>query len=197
MRLIQLYEDIPKEWDHSVFDFSVSNPREEYAAFRNMTMYCHKMAGKPLGVGSARTVFNVDNTALKVAQDPLGVAQNKVEAQNLQKYASSGLFIPLVDVASHYRWIQVAIALPLPPHYFDKELGCSIEDAIHTVIPHYIESGELGQVKESELLKKLVMLYKTDFDWSDIDNPHNWGLYKGEPVIIDAGMDASLQSNYR
>lgn len=93
--------------------------------FAGKVKYCRDRL-QFLGRGSSRIVFKVDdNTALKLAWNNRGVAQNKTEAQIKNDYymAMYSMFPKVYDVDENYAWIEMELARKAKPNDFKRLTG--------------------------------------------------------------------------
>ena len=103
----------------------------DLAAFRKlkslqkMIHYCNLKLYK-LGAGSSRCVYQIDpSTALKVAKNEKGVAQNDVENDSFLQ--GIGLFPEIYDADPNGRWLEVELAEKAKLRDFEDILGVRFE----------------------------------------------------------------------
>lgn len=188
---------LPDSWD-----------KEKYKGrldFKEMVRYASERAAI-LGKGSSRIAFEIDfkntKSALKIALNPAGISQNIQEVKylsdsHLQKL---GIVIPLIDYdKENYkpRWLQVAIAGRINEDFFKEKYGYTLKEIVYYI--HKDLNGKNPdslQIDQGDILIKglydLIGNYK-DLLYGDLARIDNWGLYKGNPVIIDIGFDAVSQ----
>lgn len=188
---------LPDSWD-----------KEKYKGrldFKEMVRYASERAAI-LGKGSARIAFEIDfkskNSALKIALNPAGIAQNIQEVKylsdtHLQKL---DIVIPIIDYdKENYkpRWIQVEIAKKITEDFFQEKYGHTLKEIVYYIYKDL--NGKNPDVisidQDDKLIKGLYDLignYK-DLLYGDLARVDNWGLYDGRPVIIDIGFDAVSQ----
>ena len=66
---IEISEEYPKDFDLNQF--------KSIKSFKGKVLYAKEKLGNPIGMGSSRVVFRVDdNKVLKLAKNPKGQAQN-------------------------------------------------------------------------------------------------------------------------
>lgn len=199
---------LPDDWDKEVYN-------KPNASFASQLRYAQERAAK-LGRGSSRAVFNIKfqgrETALKIATNKKGLAQNEFEADILSDYyiKDLGIAIPLIDFDTENeppRWIHTEKAEKMKPTQFKKFFGVS-HNEIQAVINY-------GTGKNNNLSAEVK-------EWMyDEDNPHhdyisalidlvgnygipsgdftrlaNWGVYKGHPVIIDIGLSNEVAKQH-
>lgn len=159
-------------------------------------------------------------TVLKVAKNQKGLAQNSVEADILRDgYASQlGIMIPLIDFDTQNKepvWIHTEMAQKAN----DKQL-CAImrceslmslitfataiagksrflkaQDCIDTMADEGKSQEDIDIC--TEYANKLADLTSSfDIELGDFTNPRNWGLYQGQPVVIDVGLTLNVFKQY-
>lgn len=99
-------------------------------SFSERNKYCLKMLGKPIGKGSSRIVYQIDDeTCLKLAWNEKGVAQNMEEINIARDGFIS--YIPKVYNGSDEEnglWIITQYVLPAKAIDFKKVLGILFDD---------------------------------------------------------------------
>lgn len=99
-------------------------------SYNRRVEYCKQMLGNPIGNGSSRMVFQIDDeTCLKLAKNEKGVAQNMEE----MRIASDGFisYIPKVFNGSDEEnglWVISQYVIPAKIQDFEKVLGISFYD---------------------------------------------------------------------
>ena len=96
-------------------------------ALSKRVAYCKQHLGNPIGNGSSRMVFQIDDEkVLKLAKNQKGIAQNNVEADwGAQNY---GVLPNLYKVADDDSYLVTEYVLPAKPQDFQVCLGMSFED---------------------------------------------------------------------
>lgn len=192
-----------------------------------------------LGEGSSRKTFNLKpsdfknsgikfnrDSALKIAYNQKGIAQNIAEINLIKKAKKSDLIIPYVDYDDSDKpiWIQYEVADLIKDEKEPIFNGRSFNDLLHTsslydliVYAQFKQDGSFKNMKEISLnrirkyndyddslmqdfydiVDELVKVSDvTKLVLSDLDNIENWGIYKGRPVIIDFGLDEESVKHY-
>ena len=189
--------------------------------YDEMINYCVEMLGEPIGVGSSRVVFQIDDeTVLKLARNDKGNAQNKEE---INIGLNSGLiYVPKVFNGSDEKngnWIISEFVLPAKKGDFRKVFGIKFDD-IADFCYHLQESGDncflsdyhKKRVQEiyddyswcvngTKLLKEISILYeKHNSLVNDLVNMGNWGLCrrngKTYMVMLDSGCSLEVYNRY-
>ena len=201
---------IPDDWDKSVYTPQTSYKRRiAYAVER----------AKKLGKGSSRTVFTITldgrPTALKVAHNGKGMAQNAVEAELLSDgYLSKvGIMIPLIDYDEEHEqpvWIHTEQANKSTEKQLCSLIRCGKLEWVVNAAKygmtgrgqnHFDEVTKLfgkdGLEIFAEYVDDLQELSGFGVDLDDFSVARNWGLWKGRPVVIDVGFtDTVRQQHY-
>ena len=180
---------------------------------------------KPLGQGSSRAVFVGDKqTALKVAVNAKGLAQNKLEVQVYNKARSkpyTDLITNVFEYDEDYLWIESERASPgVGYNTWIKHTGVNFSSWI-VLLNRYIEYSKCNpkvwkgaidrmtpvekEVVSSQLFQHVIAMLK-DFkmvvsgDLHDFGNPDNWGTVKRNGkqclVVIDYGLDTKVYDKW-
>jgi hypothetical protein len=191
----------PEDWDRGTFKQS----------FKKQIAYAVERA-KKLGTGSSRVAFTIPfegrDTVLKIAKNRKGLAQNEIESDWGLFNMYPDILIPLLDVDEDNdppRWVHFEKAEKLKPAQFQSIQGYSFEhfgkmlrqfgdDYKNKKYGFWRHDGNIPdeiktEIIESELYKDVTeMIVNFDFLAGDFAAIQNWGLWKGNPVIIDVGI---------
>ena len=186
--------------------------------------YCKKMLGNPIGNGSSRVVFQIDDeTCLKLAKNAKGVAQNMEEIRVLSNSYLS--YVPKIYNGSdeeHGLWIITQYVIPAKKEDFERILGIPF-----LVIQKFAESTDkrfnyrLGQGVMTHANKVIENLYskyenndlvielfddihclKADYEQfvGDLANIKNWGMVMENGstflVMLDTGLGEEIFNQY-
>lgn len=185
---------LPDEWDVDIYN--------ERVPFAQRLRYAKERAMQ-LGRGSSRVAFEIPyqgrKTALKIATNRKGAAQNEEESLLLDDYVVNqiGIVIPLIDYDERNpqpTWIHTEYAQKITQKQLERFFGgVSLQD-----ITWYLEYRRSGmginrklpeEVFENEYFQRLQdLVLNFSIPATDLGRKANWGLYKGEPVIIDLGL---------
>lgn len=206
---------LPADWDPAQY--------QQGTSFKQRLAYALERA-KKLGTGSSRVAMTIEYqgrpTVLKIAKNTKGLAQNNVEADILgDGYASKlGILIPLIDYDEQNRepmWIHTELAQKASDKQLSNLMGVTkLDDVVQ--LAKAIEGKQRGLSYQSEIeyLQKagkteqqietaidyanaLVDLSNSfDMELNDLNRKANWGIYNGKPVIIDAGANSNVISQY-
>lgn len=168
--------------------------------------YCVKMLGEPIGDGSSRAVFQIDDTrVLKLATNMKGIAQNKAEVM-VYNQATDKTFMPIIYNDSdmeNYFYVISEYVLPAEYEDFKKVIGIPFY-----LLESFISNNKLESAmkkyedvpKVHELLQYLITMSNMGvdiFDWTVISN---WGLAKRNGkaalVTLDNGFTQSVANNF-
>ena len=168
--------------------------------------YCVKMLGEPIGKGSSRAVFQIDDTrVLKLAINMKGVAQNKAEVM-VYNQAPDKTFMPIIyndsDMESYFYVISEYV-LPAEEEDFKKVVGIPFYRLESLISNKKLESAMKSyedMPKVHDLLQYLITMSNMGveiFDWTTISN---WGLAKrnGKPAIVtlDNGFTQNVVNHF-
>lgn len=208
MKLKELFEaPLPSSWDDAIYD--------EKLPFSTRVKYAQERA-KVLGRGSARVVFNIkykgQPSALKVAANRKGMAQNEVEVDLLNDwYAKSlGLFIPMIDYDtknSQPTWIHTRIAKKATDADFKRIVGVDARGLVEYAKAFHgertmfgdINSDYFKRVKKNHPTVEAIIDYYGNYgrpQMGDYTSPRNWGIYNRRLVIIDAGFNDDIYARF-
>lgn len=173
--------------------------------------YCLKEFGEDVGRGSSRAVFQIDDVqVLKVALNPKGIAQNKVEASTKQMNLPIFPYIYYVD--NGYKWLVTEYVLPAQEEDFRHCIGENMYDFFYYIVPYIKELKYRGGISryeddfvpaygDSEFYRTLAK-YILDYDIpiGDIQRVENWGITKRNGkdtlVILDPGWNKETMKLY-
>jgi len=196
---------LPDEWDKKMFSPQTS--------FARMVAYAKERA-KQVGRGSSRVAFVIDYqgrpTILKVAVNSKGIKQNQEETQLLDDYyiENLGITIPMIDHdednGDRITWIHTEFAEKITQKQLEKFFG-GIDMFRVTA---YLDSqtgksrnmyGDIPEeIVENEYFQKLQdLIISFDLPAEDLARKANWGIYQGEPVIIDLGYTDATAKLYQ
>ena len=194
------------------------NPKmiDRISSFRGRLNYCKEHLGRPIGTGSSRAVFQIDDEKiLKLAINPRGITQNKAEDERfIQTY---GITTEVVDSNSDGLWIISEFAIPANKKDFQVCLGITYDEYCEFVkksARRYLPNGrrpysEMSDERYEYLLENnewLLQLdsYMADYKikgWADLTVFRNIGMVKrnGEPtiVILDYGFNNDSVDEYK
>ena len=190
-------------------------------SFKDKIKYLNSTLGEPIGKGSSRWVYQVDDYAvLKLAVNSKGIAQNEAEYSML----SDGLLsiIPKVLNGSdeeNYQWIVTEFVLPAKKSDYKKILNIDFLEIAKFCSNTDISRGRgsYANVAYRQLVEMYdkyegnddiieflndISSYAADYDRpvGDLTRIVNWGLtnreYGPELVILDAGLDYDTYDKY-
>lgn len=183
-------------------------------SYAGQIKYCREKLGKPLGQGSSRMVFPIDDEkVLKLAKNGKGIAQNETEDDWFLQ--SIGLFAKVYDCDENHRWIEMQLARKARPTDFMRfynyrfDVICAYMDYVHSLYTRYPfhrdkQYDELfHQIENSDNYSDTIfyMLYEymanTQLEAvGDLKKISSWGIVKdqGEEslVMIDYGLSDSV-----
>jgi hypothetical protein len=206
---------LPTDWDPAQFGRG--------STFKARLAYALERA-KRLGTGSSRVAMTIEYegrpTALKIAKNQKGLAQNEVEAELLSDgyIRQLPMVIPIIDYDEENRqplWIHTELAQKASEKQLCAIMGCtSLRELVSLaqgisgksrfttyqgVVASMRRNGLTDEQIETatEYANTLVDLNNSfDVEIGDFITAANWGLYQGRPVIIDLGFTTNVATQY-
>lgn len=197
---------LPDDWDKSKFDGSKRTSFAEQLAYA-------KERAKRVGGGSSRVAFKIEfqgrPTILKIAKNGKGLAQNEQEAQMLSDWYAKGLeiMIPMIDYdedSSRPTWLHVELATKASDSDFVRVCGGNLMDLM-SYASQYIgkknmfhgDPTKVEDADDNEFVNSFVDLCGNyDHPLGDYSRLANWGIYKGQPVLIDLGLSKDVMKTH-
>lgn len=210
---------LPDHWDTAVFTPGNAIKKQVDYVLAN---------SQKLGTGSSRIVTSImyqgRPTALKIAKNKKGLAQNQAEFDIVNDgYAKNlNIVIPLIDWDKENnppRWLQFEQAVKASEKKLCAIMKCTC--LVDVVMSAEIMSGSLPDPKglnatairrrreeagfTSEEDSDTFYDYANDLaaladsyniELIDFCRAQNWGIYKGKPVVIDIGFTSAVSSSY-
>lgn len=185
---------LPDDWDADIYN--------EWVPFAQRLRYAKERAMQ-LGRGSSRVAFEIPyqgrKTALKIAINHKGIAQNEEESMLLDDYMvrQIGIVIPLIDYDERNpqpTWIHTEYAQKITQKQLERFFGgVSLTEIVWYLDYHRSGKGTRinlpDEIFENEYFQRLQdLVLNFGIPAGDLARKANWGLYKGEPVIIDLGL---------
>ena len=168
--------------------------------------YCVKMLGEPIGNGSSRAVFQIDDTrVLKLATNIKGVAQNKAEVAVYNQTADKA-FMPIIYNDSdmeNYFYVISEYVLPADEEDFEYVLGVSFDTLREIIYDRTMETviDEYDNLPNfQKLLQYIENMHDDGINIDDWHNINNWGLAKrnGKAIMVtlDNGFTNNVANNF-
>jgi len=199
---------LPDDWDGDIYNERIS--------FAKRIRYAQERA-KKLGTGSSRVAFEIPYkgrlTVLKIAKNRKGMAQNEVEANLMSDYylMSMGIVIPMIDYDERNAmptWIHTEKAEKMTLPKFRKFTGGGdFRDLVNYALALTGNAGRYQSVDlknppvdvELEFVQdftEAVGNYQGSIEFLDAAQKANWGIYKGDPVMIDIGLSSDVYKEH-
>lgn len=183
----------------------------EIHSFAERVRYCREHLGEPVGNGSARMVFQIDDSkCVKLAKNQKGIAQNEVEDDRFKQRFD--IFPKIYDSDDNGLWIECEYVLPARTSDFKNCLGFTFEkfkDWCWSTFSRYnryyrdrMSDEEYGEMLENSPFLQDMEDYLTNYQVADNDiiSIRNWGLAlrDGEalPVLLDHGLNDDVFNRY-
>ena len=201
---------LPDDWDGDIYNERIS--------FAKRIRYAKERA-KKLGTGSSRVAFEIPYkgrmTVLKIAKNRKGMAQNEVEANLMSDHylMSMGIVIPLIDYDERNAtptWIHTEKAEKMTLPKFRKFTGGGdFRDLVDYALSLTGNANKYGQNRDAWKNPKVdpelefvgdfteaVGNYQGSIEFADAAQKANWGIYKGDPVMIDIGLSTHVHKEH-
>ena len=197
---------LPDDWDKSNFDGS------KRTSFAKQIAYAKQRAAR-MGAGSSRVAFQIDyqgrKTILKIAKNPKGLAQNEQEAQMLSDWYAKGLniMIPMIDYdesSDKPTWLHVELASKAKDSDFVRACGGKLLDLMSYASNYTGKRDRFGgdpskiqDADDNEFVNSFVdFCGNYDHPIDDYSRLANWGIFNGQPVLIDIGFSKDVMKNH-
>ena len=203
----ELTEDYPEN-----FNFNELKKIKSYSGKRK---YIQTHLGKPLGTGSARSVYRVDETkVLKLAKNSKGLAQNEVEIDwGREKYFKDILANVLDFDNDEHHWVEMELALKVSYNDFKRLWGINFKDLWIYLENVYMSNRGKGRYKysqdekikeqfdENENVQNLITyMIEVEALPGDLAKINSWGRVFREDgenlVLIDFGFTNEVYQSY-
>lgn len=186
------------------------------SSFKGRYKYCIEHLGSPIGRGSGRVVFQIDDyRVLKLALNQKGQAQNEVEITNGNGQGMySGLF-PMILQCDKYddNWIVSEYVLPAKVSDFPEVVGVTFKEFCQFVKNSYrfnVTNGKLNPAEHEKFIDYLdnneelheVDMYIADYQipTGDLTRISSWGISDrfGDAclVLLDNGLNDEVLNKY-
>lgn len=206
--------DIIKE---AALDSFSLNQLSNLKTFKERQQYCVQNLGRPIGNGSSRQVYQIDDEkVLKLAKNNKGLAQNEYEGQPDYYKEDLSIFPKIFQTAEDYTWIVSEFVLPAKDKDFKYCLGMSFNEwtmvvtALKRMHRNTAKSYQKGVTKEKlwELCDNNRFVYDLNdfigsydsFSINDLYAIQNYGLAqrdgKAQLVILDSGLSDDIYNQY-
>ena len=168
--------------------------------------------------GSARVVFAVDdNKVIKIAKNPKGLAQNRVEADIGQSSYDEVVARVLDYDSDHYTWVESERAKKVTPTKFEQLGGVDLASFGETLRAWYDENSGIKSIDDGYLPEDRVAIRKNlesnelignvtqlsaDYDLpvSDMTRISSWGVVsrggKETLVLVDYGLTQNVWNSH-
>ena len=196
-----------------VFHRLGSSGTESSDIFNGIKEYCIQHLGQPVGQGSSRIVFQIDdNRVLKLALNNKGVAQNKAEAHCYQQSDSNNdLFPRIFDMSPDGLWIDCEFVLPAEEQDFEECTDYDWQEVVELVdgMSRYSYLHDESYIKKQiDYLKDHDPFIAELYQYVAVDNaPHgdverlcNWGMTRRNGVtrmvVLDSGLTWKILEDF-
>jgi hypothetical protein len=225
MKLTDIYESIKPERD--MFEgFNETELSEEYPtgfsfdefkkirSYRGKMNYARQYLGKPLGTGSSRVVYRVDNDkVLKLAKNEKGIHQNEAETNFYGDAYYEDIIAKVIDFDDQDGyWTEMELAFRAKHDDFKRLWGIKFKDLYFYLERRYQENNgrqptwSIDEKIKEELDNSDDVMHLVSFMFdsttlpSDLCKMNSWGIVKREYgdalVLIDFGFTDEVYESY-
>ena len=202
----ELSEDYPVNFD--IFNF------KNIRSYAEKLRYAGSYLGKPIGRGSSRVVYRVDqDKVLKLARNKKGIAQNEIEINWGGDSYYGDIIANVLDYdRDNSYWVEMELAMRPKKSDFKRLWGVEFQNLDFYLMNKdvenrgkrsmwHIDKEVLEQMDNSEEVQHLVsFMYDSDSHSGDLGRISSWGLVKREGteslVLIDFGLTSSVYESY-
>jgi hypothetical protein len=227
MGFIKLYDIITESIERDMFEgFDDTELSEDYPVgfdleqFKNIQSYAKKLRyaeqylGKPIGRGSSRVVYRIDNEkVLKLAKNKKGIAQNNAETKWHNESYYEEILAQVIDFDNDDSlWVEMEMAYRVKESDFKRLWGINFKDLWGYLKNKYYQNRGQGnvvhvedsveeQLDNNEYVGQLVsFMYDSDSNDSDLTKLNSWGIvhrpYGEMLVLIDFGLTSDVYQSY-
>lgn len=227
MGKLKLYNIVTESINRDMFEgFDESELKEDYPTgfdifkFKNIRSYAEKLRyaesylGKPLGRGSSRVVYRVDNDkVLKLAKNKKGIAQNEAEINWADDYYFEDILAKIFDYdRDNSYWTEMEVAYRATPNDFRRLWEINFKDLWSYLKNKNAENNgrrsmfhidpELKeQLDNNEHVSQLVdFMMNSNSPDGDLSKLNSWGRVRrpeGDAIVlIDFGLTNNVYQSY-
>lgn len=203
--MIDMTEDYPVGFD--------INELKSIRSFNGKLTYVRQHLGKPIGTGSGREVYRVDDfKVLKMARNQKGLAQNETEADWYGEAKYYSIIANIIDFDENYTWIEMEIASKAKKSDF-KRLWNVDFDKMHFYISNRYQLEHRKQplwslseetrkeYDDNEYIAEIMdLVLSYNMPYGDIVKLNSWGIVKRENedalVLVDLGLSEEVFNKF-
>jgi hypothetical protein len=203
---MELSEDYPVNFD--IFQF------KNLRSYAEKLRYAEEHLGNPIGRGSARVVYRVDNDkVLKLAKNKKGIAQNEAEINWADDYYFGNMLAKIFDYdRDNSYWTEMEIAYRATINDFKRLWGINFKDLwIYLKNKNSENNGQRSmfhidpelkeQLDNNEYVMNLVdFMMNSNSPDGDLSKLNSWGRVHrpdgDELVLIDFGLTNDVYQSY-
>lgn len=223
MDIVQVLNESERDMFEGFDDQELSEDYPEgfsFETFKGIRSYAQKMVyakyhlGRPIGTGSSRVVYRVDDTkVLKLAKNRKGIAQNEAEINWYGDTYYDDIIAQVIDFdhESSY-WTEMEIAFKVKETDFLRLWGIKLKEMELYLrnrefenkgrkALYHIDKELVHKLDENDNVQHLVsFMFDSDGKAGDITKLNSWGKVKrpyGETlVLIDFGLTDEIYKSY-
>lgn len=208
--ILENFQEIDEDYP---LDFNLDKFKE-INSYAGKIKYAKQYLGKPLGAGSSRIVFKVDDTkVLKLAKNKKGLAQNSAETNWVN--FSYDILAKIFDFDNEDLWVEMELARKAKPSDFKRLLGFNIEDLVtYLTIKYHEHEGKkypyhldpnaefiVKKLDDIDFINDLVeFMHYSESPVGDLGRLSSWGVVnrngKEVLVLVDYGLTEDIYKCY-
>jgi hypothetical protein len=186
---------------YSIATDSLNNILKEISnleTFQDQVDYAEKKLDH-LSSGSSRIVYKTsDGTAIKLAKNNKGLAQNEAEAKLKLK---SDYINKVIKSDKNFKWIEVPLLEKITEKEFEELTSFKFKDFEKAmgveISSKKTKPKNFDDISKSELFKDMVKACKKhNLLYGDIVRISSWGQKNNKPILIDAGLTKKIYEEY-
>lgn len=173
--------------------------------------YCNKHFGNCIGHGSGRTVFRINDTmVLKMAHNEIGLAQNKIEIDNINRTSFNKSLCACIyekEASNTPNWLIEEYVKAADEKYFMSILGitfdmfCNIlRYKVHSIEENdsFPENVAFDKLIQSKVFLQNIIEYAQNSNtfFFDLEDISNYGVKDNTIVLLDYGMTQYIYDYY-
>lgn len=161
-----------------------------------MYSLCKEAFGSPIGRGTGRWVFAIDDkSVIKVARDQRGMLQNVMESDAGSIGMYPDLLAACLDRDDEYRFLIAERLAPVTRAEINRFFGMPLTNVINHIDPYSWNMVDRAITEEAEELENLVA--DLALAPGDLRQKNHWGRSRtGDIKILDFGLTCDLWKSH-
>lgn len=202
----ELTEEYPTNFDINQF--------KVIRSYAGKLKYASQFLGKPIGSGSSRTVYRVDqNKVLKLAKNQKGIEQNQAETNWNNDSYYGGILAKIFDFDDETNlWVEMEIAFKPKKSDFKRLWNINFDDLFYYLNKYHeenrgrksyfrIDDNVKNMMDENDDVQTLLsFMMDSDSPPGDLSRISSWGLVHRQDgdylVLVDFGLSNDIYNNF-